>query len=118
MDKKRFRELFDSLTDEQKEKAKACKDVKELSALLGELDIALSDEQLDQVAGGQKATPELELALGQAWLAFEKEVDDRIAAAELDPFDDDGMQAIRMQVSEEWIRDGRADILNNTILEY
>ena len=65
MDEKRFRELFDSLTDEQKEKAKACKTPEELTAVLGELgvelpeeprrtlpDTELSDTALDEVSGG------------------------------------------------------------------
>ena len=45
-------ELLTSLTDEQKEKANACKDMKELTALLGKLGVALPDELLDGVAGG------------------------------------------------------------------
>ena len=49
--------LLNSLTDEQKEKAKACKNVGELTALLGEMGIALPDELLDAAAGG----------LGQTW---------------------------------------------------
>ncbi len=50
-------EILNSLTDEQKEKVKACKDVSELTALLGEMGIALPDELLDAAAGG----------LGQTW---------------------------------------------------
>ena len=44
--------IYASLTDEQKEKAKGCKTVGELTSLLGELGIALPDELLDNVAGG------------------------------------------------------------------
>ena len=49
--------IYDDLTDEQKEKAKACKTIDELTALLGEMGIALPDELLDAAAGG----------LGQTW---------------------------------------------------
>ncbi len=44
--------LWDSLTDEQKEKAKACKSMEELAALAGKIGIELPDEMLDAVAGG------------------------------------------------------------------
>ncbi len=45
-------ELWDSLTDEQKEKAKACKTVDDFLKFAGEEAIELPDEMLDQVAGG------------------------------------------------------------------
>ena len=44
--------LWDSLTDEQKEKAKACKTADELIKFAGEEAIELPDEMLDQVASG------------------------------------------------------------------
>ncbi len=44
--------IWDSLTDEQKEKAKACKTWEELTKLAGEEGIELPDELLDAVAGG------------------------------------------------------------------
>ncbi len=44
--------VYDSLTDEQKEKAKACKTMDELTALAGKEGIELPDEVLDAVAGG------------------------------------------------------------------
>ncbi len=44
--------LWDSMTDEQKEKAKACKDVDELIAFAGKEGIELPDEMLDAVSGG------------------------------------------------------------------
>ena len=47
-----FTDLYDSLTDEQKEKAKACKTADELTSLLSQLGVALPDEMLDSVAGG------------------------------------------------------------------
>ena len=44
--------VYDSLTDEQKEKAKACKTNDELLKLAGEEGIELPDEVMDAVAGG------------------------------------------------------------------
>jgi len=44
--------ILNGLTDEQKEKVKACKDVNKLVAKLGEMGAALPDELLDAVAGG------------------------------------------------------------------
>ena len=44
--------LWDSLTDEQKEKAKACKNMDELTKLAGKEGVELPDELLDDVAGG------------------------------------------------------------------
>ena len=44
--------IYDSLTDEQKEKVKACKTMDELVKLAGEEGIELPDEVLDAVAGG------------------------------------------------------------------
>ncbi len=47
-----LKNLWDSMTDEQKEKAKACKNMDELIALAGAEGIELPDEMLDAVAGG------------------------------------------------------------------
>ncbi len=44
--------IWDSLTDEQKEKAKACKSMDELTALAAKEGVELPDELLDAVAGG------------------------------------------------------------------
>ncbi len=44
--------LWDSLTDEQKEKAKACRSMDELAALAGQMGVELPDELLESVAGG------------------------------------------------------------------
>ena len=44
--------IWESLTDEQKEKAKTCKSWDELTALAGKEGIELPDEVLDAVAGG------------------------------------------------------------------
>ncbi len=44
--------IYDHLTDEQKEKAKACKNMDEMMALAGEWGVELPDEVLDAVAGG------------------------------------------------------------------
>lgn len=56
MDSEKLNELlkgiWESLTDEQKEKAKGCKNLKELTALLGGMGVALPDELLDAVVGG------------------------------------------------------------------
>ena len=56
MDDKKLNELLTSalasLTDEQKEKAKACKTTKELLDYLSAEGVELSDEALDMVAGG------------------------------------------------------------------
>ena len=47
-----LKNVSDSLTDEQKEKAKACKTVEELTEMLTEAGVELSDELLEAVAGG------------------------------------------------------------------
>ena len=52
MNTEKCKELLDTLTDEQKEKAAACKTPEELIALLSELGAALPDEAMDAVAGG------------------------------------------------------------------
>ena len=44
--------IFNSLTDEQKEKAKACKTVDEFKEFVEKEGIELTDEMLDAVAGG------------------------------------------------------------------
>ena len=44
--------MWDSLTDEQKEKAKQCQSMDELTALAGSMGVELPDELLDSVAGG------------------------------------------------------------------
>lgn len=44
--------MWDSLTDEQKEKAKQCQSMDELMALAGKLGVEIPDELLDSVAGG------------------------------------------------------------------
>lgn len=44
--------IYDSLTDEQKEKSKQCKTMDELTALAAKEGIELPDEVLDAVAGG------------------------------------------------------------------
>ena len=50
--KKELLEIYDSLTDEQKEKVKECKTMEEVSAFAAEEGIELPDEMLDDVAGG------------------------------------------------------------------
>ncbi len=44
--------IWDSLTDEQKAKARECKNMDELMLLAGKMGIELPDEMLDNVAGG------------------------------------------------------------------
>ena len=46
--------FYDSLTDEQKEKVKACKTMEELTVLVGKEGVELPDEVLDDVSGGFK----------------------------------------------------------------
>lgn len=50
-----LKRLCDSLTDEQKEKMKACKTMDELTKLAAAEGIELPDEILDAVAGGVQA---------------------------------------------------------------
>ena len=58
MEKQKLAELlggiYESLTEEQKEKLKACKTTEELIALAGEEGIELPDEMLEAVAGGHR----------------------------------------------------------------
>ena len=44
--------VFEKLTDEQKEKAKECKNADDFMKLAGEQGIELPDDLLDNVAGG------------------------------------------------------------------
>ena len=53
--KEMLKEIYDGLTDEQKEKAKKCKTTDELSAFAGQEGLELPDEVLDAVAGGIQA---------------------------------------------------------------
>lgn len=53
-------EIYENLTDEQKEKAKACKTMDELNAFAGKEGIELPDEVLDAVAGGEPIFSEIE----------------------------------------------------------
>lgn len=48
----KMKAFYDSLTDEQKVKAKACKTVDELNEFAGKEGIELPDAILDSVAGG------------------------------------------------------------------
>jgi hypothetical protein len=44
--------IFDNLTDEQKEKAKACKTADEFKEFAEKAGMLLTDDELDKVAGG------------------------------------------------------------------
>ena len=44
---------FDELSQELKDKAKACKTPEEVLALASEEGLALSDEELEEIAGGK-----------------------------------------------------------------
>ncbi|MCR5339331.1 MAG: hypothetical protein K6E75_12325 [Lachnospiraceae bacterium] len=48
----KMKAIFDGLSDELKEKAKACRNMDELTELAGKEGIELPDEVLDAVAGG------------------------------------------------------------------
>ena len=54
--KEALKGIFKNLTDEQREKVNACPNADELMKLLGEWDIELPDELVDQVAGGSDGT--------------------------------------------------------------
>ena len=47
-----LKDIYNTLTDEQKEKAKACRTMDELAELAGKEGIELPDEVLATVAGG------------------------------------------------------------------
>ena len=49
--------IFEELTDEQKEKVKACKNADEVMNLLGEWGVELPDELVGNVAGGDWYNP-------------------------------------------------------------
>ena len=49
-----LKSIYNSLTDEQKKKAKQCKSIEELAAFAGEEGLELPDEVLDAVAGGRR----------------------------------------------------------------
>ena len=51
------KKIYDSLTSEQKEKAKACRTPEELKKFAADAGIALPDEVLEAVAGGGGALP-------------------------------------------------------------
>ena len=53
--KEMIRGIYEKMTDEQKEKARACKTMDELMKLAGEWGLELPDELLDAVSGGIQA---------------------------------------------------------------
>ena len=68
MDEKKLedtmKDIFEKLTDEQKEKAKACKNMDEFMKLAGEWGIELPDELVDNVGGGLWLPEALHKVLG------------------------------------------------------
>ena len=69
-----------ALTEEQRGQLKACKDVNELTACLGELGVALPDELLDAAVGG--AT----YRYNSEYKCFEVIAKDGHTVLDLDPF--------------------------------
>ncbi len=63
-----LKDIYDSLTDEQKEKAKKCKTTDELLKLAAEEGVELPDEVLDAAAGGVV----VDIKDG-TWSAFDKD---------------------------------------------
>ena len=68
MDEKKLEEtldgIYDKLNDEQKEKAKACKNMDEFMKLAGEWGLELPDELVDNVGGGLWLPEALHKVLG------------------------------------------------------
>ena len=58
--KEAMKGIYDKLTDEQKEKAKACKSMDEFMKFAGEWGIELPDELADAVAGGGEMIDRIE----------------------------------------------------------
>ena len=50
--KEAIKGFYENLTDDQKEKAKACKTMDELMKLAGEWGLELPDEMLEAISGG------------------------------------------------------------------
>lgn len=86
-------EILEGLTDEQKEKVRACKDLNELPALLGEMGIALPDELLDSVAGGVSMDEFLCAVFAREW-----EIEQR---DHIDMWDFEGQQRAQDQAWED-----------------
>ena len=52
-----LKNIYDNLTDEQKEMLKTCKTADEFKAFAEKEGIELTDEMLDEVAGGKECPP-------------------------------------------------------------
>ncbi len=89
-------EVLNGLTDEQKEKAKACKTPEELTSLLGELGVELPDELLDAVAGGQGFESDLDFVL------FLCEVDRICMERGIHPSDLERVNQVWEEVKKYW----------------
>ena len=90
-------EVLNGLTDEQKEKAKACKTPEELTSLLGELGVELPDELLDAVAGGQGFESDLDFVL------FLCEVDRICMERGIHPSDLERVNQVWEEVKKYWV---------------
>ena len=79
-----LKEIYDSLTDEQKAKAKKCKTTEELLKLAGEEGIELPDEALDAAAGGNcKTTDDFLKLAGEEGIKHPDETPDSVAGGAL-----------------------------------
>lgn len=94
--KERMTNRLNSLTDEQKEKVKACKDMNELTALLGQMGVELPDELLDAVAGGQGFDSDLDYVL------FLCEVDRICMERGIHPTDWERVNQVEEEVKQYW----------------
>ncbi len=73
--KRELEEFLNGLTDEQKEKAMACKTPEELTALLDELGAAVPEELRRMLPAGELSDEELDAVSGGVRVVTEGEVD-------------------------------------------
>jgi len=86
-------EILSGLTDEQKEKVKACVGLDEITACLSEMGLALPDELLDAVAGGVTQDDFI-----CAWLAREWELEQKWG---IGPYDFEGQKRAQDQAWDD-----------------
>ncbi len=90
-----------SLTEEQKEKVKDCKDINELTVLLGKLGVELPDELLDDVGGGFNLNTFFNRPMVRSWFdnLFKSESDqDTFDATHMDLKGRPGVGAVHMDL--------------------